>query len=374
MYNKKYLIFVNEFFGAWDINTKGGYGFLVRKLLPSALKISLENFVVCLGKSKTNYFSSEKFVTEEGIVLIKLPRIKYFAIKEIEQYDIIISIEATVDYLFKFGNHLNKKILFWIQDPRTEDDWQEISTVKIAKEESWFNEKTNMLVKKCYESGNIKFVTQAKYLASKAIKLYHLPRSVNVDFLPNPIEEYFGKYEKENNIIFLGRLDSVKRGWIFCEIAKRMPEYNFLVLGASTNSAEKGKNSILDKYKNIKNLKFLGHIDGKEKKEQLKKAKILVNTSIHEALPVSFLEAFVYGITVVSNQNPDNLVEKYGKYIGSSLGDGIKDVDKFVSAISFLMNNEELRGKLADEAKIYVRNVHGHENFRKLFMNYIKEL
>lgn len=82
----------------------------------------------------------------------------------------------------------------------------------------------------------------------------------------------------------------------------------------------------------------------------------------------------MYGITVVSNQNPDNLVEKYGKYIGSSLGDGIKDVDKFVSAISFLMNNEELRGKLADEAKIYVRNVHGHENFRKLFMNYIKEL
>jgi hypothetical protein len=29
-------------------------------------------------------------------------------------------------------------------------------------------------------------------------------------------------------IIFLGRIESVKRGWLFCEIAKKMPEYEFL--------------------------------------------------------------------------------------------------------------------------------------------------
>ena len=121
-------------------------------------------------------------------------------------------------------------------------------------------------------------------------------------------------------------------------------------MGASTNADEANKNKILSNYSNLPNLTFLGHLDGTEKEKYLIQSKILVNTSIHEALPVSFLEAFLYGITVISNQNPDGLVSKYGKYVGKSHGDGWDDVDKFVSAIEEVFTDEESRQQQAKKA------------------------
>lgn len=371
---KKIIIFVNEYFGAWD-TARGGYGFIARKLLP----IALNNYIitVCIGRSK-KWLSQDTYKTEEGIELIKLPKSRILAARIINRYDLIISIEATVDYLFSLKRKIRTPILFWIQDPRTMYDWQEIDTVTLAKEPSYWNQKTYDLVHECTTLNLIHFATQAHFLSKKAIELYDLPENISIPFLPNPIKisESHGLNlaNKKNNIIFLGRIDSVKRGWIFCEIAKRMPAYNFYVLGASTNEKEKKKNNFLKDYASLQNLHFLGHLEGNAKIEQLKRAKILINTSIHEALPVSFLEAFAYGITVISNQNPDNLVSKYGRYIGKSLGDGMDDVDKFVHEINFILSNEDLRITLSENAYEYVSSTHSCENFNAIFNNIIKAI
>lgn len=370
--NLKILVCVNEFFGAWN-TAKGGYGFLARKLLPEALIRGGTTVHICLGRSK-KLFCVESMQTEDGFKLIKLPKLRYFAAKVVNKYDVIISIEAVVDYLFSLKSRLKRPIIFWIQDPRTKIDWKEISTVTLATEQCYWNDKTYYLVNICYKLGLVKFVTQAYFLRKKAIDLYNLPKDTDIAFLPNPLPQNTElKEEKKENIIFLGRLDSVKRGWLFCEIAKRMPNYNFFVLGASTDNIEKEKNKILLKYNNVPNLHFLGHLDGEEKALQLSKAKILINTSIHEALPVSFLEAFSYGVTVISNQNPDGLVEKYGRYVGTSLGDGWDDVDKFIKEINYIMNHENERKKLAEAASEYVNTVHSFENFRNIFYKLVDE-
>ena len=41
------------------------------------------------------------------------------------------------------------------------------------------------------------------------------------------------------------------------------------------------------------NVKLLGHLDGEQKFQFLSSAWVLVNTSIHEALATSFLDALV---------------------------------------------------------------------------------
>ena len=49
---------------------------------------------------------------------------------------------------------------------------------------------------------------------------------------------------------------------------------------------EKSQNeSIMAGYRDIPNLHFVGHVEGEEKMKYIREAKILVNTSIHEALP-----------------------------------------------------------------------------------------
>lgn len=94
-------------------------------------------------------------------------------------------------------------------------------------------------------------------------------------------------------------------------------------------------------------------------------AKILVNTSIHEALPISFLEALSYGTLLVSNRNPENLTEKFGIYVGEVLGDGFDKVDLFTQAIRTLIENEQLRVKKAEAAINYVKQVHNVPDFIK---------
>ncbi|WP_309703879.1 glycosyltransferase [Acinetobacter baylyi] len=111
-------------------------------------------------------------------------------------------------------------------------------------------------------------------------------------------------------------------------------------------------------YYSIPNLSFVGHVEGEEKIKYLKEAKILVNTSIHEALPISFLEALSYGTLLVSNRNPEDLTSKFGIHVGDVLGDGFDKIDLYVNAIHQLLNDEENRKKVSSEAISYIKNTH----------------
>lgn len=222
------------------------------------------------------------------------------------------------------------------------------------------------MVNEWYRENRVKFVSQGYFLNQKAIDLYNLDENVDIKYLPNPIDIdsnfVFDASIKENMIIFLGRIESVKRGWIFCEIAKLLPEYEFYILGKTFR--DDGRNSeIMDKYTNLKNLHFVGHVDGDEKIAFLKRAKILINTSIHEALPISFLEALSYGTVIVSNRNPEGLTEKFGIHVGEVLGDGFDKVSDYSRAVKQLMLDDNLRNRLAKQAIEYIKDVHSVEKF-----------
>lgn len=91
----------------------------------------------------------------------------------------------------------------------------------------------------------------------------------------------------------------------------------------------------------------------------------MVNTSIHEALPISFLEALSYGTLIVSNRNPDDLTIKFGIYVGDVLGDGFDKVYLYVNAIRKLMADEQNRQHLSIQAIKYVQENHNIEDFQK---------
>ena len=141
-----------------------------------------------------------------------------------------------------------------------------------------------------------------------------------------------------------------------------LSEYDFWVLG-KINTLKAQTANFWDKYKDIPNLHFAGHVDGDKKNQFLKDAKILMNTSIHEGLPVSFLEAMSYGCALVSNRNPDDLTSKFGIWTGDILGNGFEQIDLYVDAIKALMTNEEKRKKLGIAARQYVEEIHNVSNF-----------
>lgn len=358
-------LIIDEYFGG--ANTAfGGYGFLARNLIAKYLSNENIEIEVLLGKGKNN-FSAEHY-TVDHIPLYRLPRRKWFAQRWLKQkkYDVYLSIELTSNYVLENEKDSNKKLVLWIQDPRPQYEWDEIHTVKLFPETSYYNQKIYDLVNEWYKRDRVKFISQARFLDQKGIDLYHLDSQVDIEFVPNPIDIDHSfdveQYPKKNHIIFLGRLESVKRGWIFCEIAKMLPEYEFFVLGQTFR--EQAKNSeIMTSYFDIPNLNFVGHVDGEKKANFLKEAKVLVNTSIHEALPISFLEALSYGTLIVSNRNPEDLTSKFGVHVGDVLGDGFDKVDLFVNAIGKIIENEAHRQLLASQARTYIEQIHNVPKF-----------
>ncbi len=370
-HNKKIKIglIIDEYFGA--ANTAfGGYGFLARRLIAKYLPNDDLQIDVLLGKGKKR-FCAEKTIVDDGfpINLYRLPKRKWAAkhwLKK-QDYDIYLSIELTYNYVLECETNPDKKLILWIQDPRPSYEWDEINTVKLFPETSYYNQNVYDTVHNWYKRNKIRFISQGYFLNQKAKDLYRLEDTVKIDYVPNPIDIDFSfnslEQPKDNSIIFLGRLESVKRGWLFCEIAKRMPEYQFHVLGQTFR--EQGKNSdIMSQYYDIPNLNFAGHVDGEQKNDYLKRAKILVNTSIHEALPISFLEALSYGTLLVSNRNPEDLTSKFGVHVGDVLSDGFDKVDLYVNAIKEIFANQEHYNRISAEAISYIHSVHNVADFK----------
>ncbi|RKG33857.1 glycosyltransferase [Acinetobacter guerrae] len=353
-------LIIDEFFGGAG-TAFGGYGFLAREYIAKYIPNEDIQVDVLLGKGSRKLFAEEFKV--DDIVAYRLPRYKWSAKRWLKNknYDIYLSIELTDSYVLINEPNKNKKLILWIQDPRPQYEWDEINTVKLFPEYNYYNQKIYDLVHEWYQQERVKFISQGYFLNQKAIDLYNLAQNVDIEYMPNPIEidqDFCVKsFEKKNMIIFLGRIESVKRGWLFCEIAKKMPDIDFYVLG-KTHREESKNSEIMSNYYSIPNLNFVGHVECEEKIKYLKEAKILVNTSIHEALPISFLEALSYGTLLVSNRNPEDLTAKFGIHVGDVLGDGFDKINLYVNAIRQLLDDEEYRKRVSLEAINYIRDIH----------------
>lgn len=367
----KVALLVDEYFGG--AKTKyGGYGFLARHLVAKHLPDDQVDVDVLLKKDCGKVRLWPKCFMVDGIRVYKLAARAFDWVNNLflrqKNYDVFLSIEMTTHSyrIFSKAPGKNKKLLFWIQDPRPTYEWDEIQTVKLFPEPSYWDAEIYDFVNQYARSGNVRFISQAKCLDQKARDLYRLPANTSISYLPNPIEidETFDldSFPKQNSIIFLGRIESVKRGWLFAEIAKAMPQFQFYMLGQAHRQADEN-NAVMSGYQAIPNLHFVGHVEGEQKNRFLKEAKVLVNTSIHEALPISFLEALSYGTLLVSCQNPDELASKFGVYTGKVLGDGFDKVELFVAGINQLLANDDHRHQLAKDAIAYIKEVHSLSRF-----------
>ena len=132
--------------------------------------------------------------------------------------------------------------------------------------------------------------------------------------------------------------------------------------------------SMMAPYQNLDNLHFVGHVEGEEKNNYLKRAKILVNTSIHEGIPVSFIEALSFGTALVSCNNPEDLTSKFGISTGRIYGSGFDKVDLLTQGVETLMEDESHRQKIAEAAVSYVKKNHNIQLFQEVLRQEITEL
>lgn len=170
--------------------------------------------------------------------------------------------------------------------------------------------------------------TASHFLIPKARAKYRLDK--DPEFLPSPIQFPATISKSQTPLVcFVGRLDRIKRPQIFFELARKFPNVDFVVVGAGHNTA--WNHELLKQYDKLTNLILHGFIDqfnSNTLSDILGKSWILVNTSPHESLPTSFVEAAGHGCAILSEMDPDGFASDFGYHVQD--GDYVKGLQSLL--------------------------------------------
>jgi glycosyltransferase involved in cell wall biosynthesis len=264
-------------------------------------------------------------------------------------------------------------IVLWVRDPKTPEDNEKLATLRLPSGAARPGGITDFdctsfapFVHRVRSAGFPVLVTGTA--PSLALAKVHGTYGLAVDevlLLPNPLDVVPDDVQPASRptAVFLGRLDPVKRPWLFVELARRFPQVDFVMLGQSHFAGEGSwEPGVLPA-----NVRMLGHIDGRDKTQLLASASMLVNTAIHEGLAISFLEALHCGTPIVSCQDPESVTSRFGLYVGRWDGSGLESLDAFADAIQQLLDDEDLRLRLGSEGRSWVRATHTRDHFVTTF-------
>ncbi|MFN2493610.1 MAG: glycosyltransferase family 4 protein [Pyrinomonadaceae bacterium] len=367
-------IIANEFFSL-EAGGRGGFGW-------AALQVSH------LFNSRPEYgvdvlFLSRRFDLGKGAAPMQIhhtplmgregPRLTSLRKLRAKKLDLLMMIDYRSSYRFFAAALPRTPIIVWARDPRSPEDVQKINTLRIPGGESLMppgiSEVDCTSLRSIVRMSRllrrpIRFATPAPNLAVKVPGTYNVNPSV-ISFLPNIIDVNPDKIAKsaQPRVIFLGRLDPIKRPWLFAKLAEQFPEVEFCFMGHS-HFAGPGTWQPVALPPNVR---LLGHVEGIEKLKLLASAWALVNTSIHEGLPVSFLEALACETPIISCQNPAELVSRFGVYVGRWDGDGLNALPHFAEALARLLSDQAARAKLGKEGRAWVNHMHSPARFLESF-------
>ncbi|MEN4017756.1 MAG: glycosyltransferase family 4 protein [Methanobacterium sp.] len=164
-------------------------------------------------------------------------------------------------------------------------------------------------------------------------------------------------------VLWVGSMAEVKQPWLVIEFAKMMPWVKFQMIGGYQGDPTL-YNNIKKQAAKLKNFEFLGVVPFEEIDHYFNKAWILVNTSMFEGFPNSFLQAWMNYMPVVSiNANPDDVITNY------KLGFYSRNLKQLKEDLSTLLNNEDLITEMGINGRKYVEDNHDIKN---ILPEYIK--
>lgn len=172
---------------------------------------------------------------------------------------------------------------------------------------------------------------------------------------------------KDIDVLWVGSCSEGKQPQLFLELARKCPEFNFKIVLSNTNN-NKFSTEILSSVKAIRNLEYYGQTNYDIIGDIYSRAKVLVSTSIIEGFPNTFLQAWQYGVPVVSlHVDPDNVIKTY------KLGYVSKSLDRMVFDLRNLLSDEILRNELGENAIKYMNENHSPKiivkKYEELFRN-----
>ncbi len=113
-------------------------------------------------------------------------------------------------------------------------------------------------------------------------------------------------------ILWVGRLLSIKRPMLFVELARCLPELSFTMIGPPAVGERALYDQVAAAAGGVPNLRFLGFQPPAAVETHFDRCRTLVSTSSMEGFPNVFLQAMRRGIPIVSFVDPDGMIGRHG--------------------------------------------------------------
>lgn len=253
-------------------------------------------------------------------------------------------------------------------DPRDARDW------RIEIRHATWSRRFKYPVQRFYEDGPLVHravsaadgvYVEAEFLKEKTQRLYALPQLPGL--LPKPIPIPAGPFRKAERplCVFLARFDPRKRPLIFFQLARRMPDVDFIAIGkAHDRSYEK---FLAPHYTGVPNLTITGFLDPFSRRvgcahhpdtpvgssspcgngghsppyelfDILSRAWVLVHPAAREGLPTAFQEASAHEVAILAEVDTDGYVSRFGRVVPPN-----STLDQWESSLRSLLDTGDWR-------------------------------
>ncbi len=173
--------------------------------------------------------------------------------------------------------------------------------------------------------------------------------------IPNPVDlaQRFPRAEHAEKILWVGKSDDcVKQPGLFLDLARKTPGYEYLmIMNPAISSVHR---RVLQESRELANLSILTYVPYDQVEKYFAQAALLVNTSVSEGFPDTFLQASKYGVPIVSLQvDPGGMISKHG--CGLLCGG---DFARLAEGVSLLMPDKDRRARVGAHCRAYLARHH----------------
>jgi glycosyltransferase involved in cell wall biosynthesis len=169
-------------------------------------------------------------------------------------------------------------------------------------------------------------------------------------------------------VAWIGGIRRIKQPELFLELARRIPEKRFVLLGGGSGVEPSFEKKIREEAAQVRNLTLTGHVPHDTIRDYLARAVVLVNTSRVEGFPNAYLEAWNLCVPVVSFNDVDGLVEK------EKLGVICKGLDDMETAVRSFADDTGGRMSAGRRARVVVRERFSVSVLARHYIEFFEEL
>src|SRR6185369_9474625 len=165
------------------------------------------------------------------------------------------------------------------------------------------------------------------------------------------------KADRDGYILWAATVRPSKRAETFLEIARRMPHQRFVMVGgpAPERGAEEYYRGIVAAARTIPNIDVRGFVPYAEVDKWFDGARVLLNTSLYEGFPNTFLQAWARGMPTVS------FFDTGSRRGGAPVYPIAGDLDQACAHLDRLMHDDGAWQAASDRARTYFNENHAVE-------------